>query len=359
MRRAMTVLFFVVLLVLACENEKKTVDYDTVVTDTVGGADGDTLITDEVADEAADEMSDEAADEPTDDDGGFDPEHPGYNVFFQIMTMEVFGNPMAMAFGLIMKTAREDLETTEEEKPEVDTCVFVAGGDTPTPSCTSKDDCAPEQECLPETDNNGKPVPGTERCVTPNRESLDRGPVIIEGFVGGPATFLYEPNDKVYKLNGTGDGSIDMALLTFNATYELSGEGQDDLAAFSSSVFLPPSLALVSPEPTTGGTLPFPTITINPSADLTIEWAEPNPDGTMDLTVTGEQGSVVCRVKDDGEFVVPADLLSQVQFGVGFNMMANNLILDRKYTEPMTGSSITAGTFNTEEMVMYIINAQP
>ncbi len=357
MRTMLWTMLLAAALLCACENEKKSAKDDVTPADADAAIDDDLLVADATPDETIDETVDEIPDEVPDVDG-FNPDDPGYNIFFQIMTMEVFGQQMAMAFGVIMKTAREDLEPEEEEaEQELDTCVFLAGTEEPTPSCTSKEDCAPEQECLPETDNNGNPIAGTERCVTPNRESLDRGPVTITGFNGGPATFLYEPNDQVYKKDGTGDGSIDAALLAFNTTYELSGAGQDDLAAFSGAIFMPPALALVSPEATTGGSLPFPTVTIDPSIDLTVQWAEANPGGVLDLTVTGEQGSVVCRVNDDGEFTVPADLLSQITFGTGFNAMANNLILDRKYSEPMSGATVTAGTFNTEEMVMYIINA--
>ena len=346
-------------LFLACDNSTKTAREADIVSDADTSEDVDITVPDDMLDETADESADEAFDATPDEDAsGFDPTNPGYNIFFQIMTMEIFGQVNAMAFGVIMKTAREDLEPTDETGLELDTCVFESGTETPTPECSSKEDCAPEQECVAETDRNGKPIPGSEHCETPNRESLDRGPVTITGFVGGPAAFLYEPNDKVYKLNGTGDGSISLDMLAFNTDYTLSGEGQDDLAPFSAAVRFPPSLALVSPEPQTGGALPFPSVTIDPSQDLTIIWEEANPGNALDLTITGQEGSIVCRVKDDGEFTVSADLLSQVTFGTGFYAMANNLMLDRRFTRPMTGASVTAGSFNTEEMIIYIINVE-
>lgn len=340
-------------LVAACDNDtKKSAIDEDLVADEQEATDEDTVIPDKT-----EETPDLAQDEILfpDTDGGFDPENSGYNIFFQIMTMDVFGQVSGMAFGLFLKTAREDLVVEEEELLALDTCVFEAGGETPTPSCTSKDDCAPEQECLPETDNNGNPIAGSDRCVTPDRESLDRGPVTITGFTGGPATFAYEPNDKVYKKDGTGDGSVPVDILAFDATYELSGEGMDDLAAFSASVYFPPALKLTAPEPHDGTALPIPAITVDTTKDLTVTWDGADPDGTIEVSMTGESGSVVCRATDDGSFTIPADLIGQITFGTGFGAMANNLILDRKYSEKMEGKSVTAGSFDTEQMMMIMV----
>lgn len=340
-------------LVAACDNDtKKSAIDEDLVADEPAATDEDAIVpdmTEESPDLAQDEMI------FPDADGGFDPENPGYNIFFQIMTMDVFGQVSGMAFGVFLKTAREDLVVEEEELLALDTCVFSAGGETPTPSCASKEDCAPEQECLPETDNNGNPIAGSDRCVTPNRESLDRGPVTIAGFTGGPATFAYEPNDKVYKKDGTGDGSVPVEILAFDATYELSGEGMEDLAAFSASVYFPPALKLTAPEPHTGSAFPIPAITVDTTKDLIVTWDGADPDGTIEVSMTGESGSVVCRATDDGSFTIPADLIGQITFGTGFGAMANNLILDRKYSEKMEGKSVTAGSFDTEQMMMIMV----
>lgn len=339
-------------LTIGCDNDKKTdIDNDTQVTDN-GSPDGDTILAD--TEESPDLGQDDLL---TDADTGPD---FGYNVFFQVMTMFTFGQPMAMSFGAIMKTAREELEPGEEETPlPVDTCEFSTGEtETPTPECTSDEDCAPEQKCLPDTDNNGNPIAGTESCKTPGRASLDRGPVVIAGFIGDPVTFLYEPNDQVYKKDGTGDGQIDIALLGFGLDYTLTAEGQDDLQSFTGTVHMPPSLELTYPELKPGsGSMPFPAAEIDPAEDVLVQWADPNPGEELDLTLTGQSGSVVCRVADDGEFIIPAELVSQITFGTGFYAVANNIILNRKVAGTIEGASVTVGAFNAEEMITVMVNA--
>lgn len=340
-------------LTAGCDNETapaNDVDMDFAFADDAAGG-GDTIIadTEETPDLAQDDLL---------TDGDTVPDF-GYNVFFQVMTMFTFGQPMAMSFGAIMKTAREELGPDDEDTPlPVDTCEFSTGAtETPTPECTSDDECAPEQKCLADTDNNGNPIAGTESCKTPGRESLDRGPIIVTGFIGGPVTFLYEPNDQVYKKDGTGDGQIDIALLAFNLEYSLAGEGQEGLKAFSGTVYMPPSLELTHPELKPGsGSMPFPAAEIDPTKDVLIKWSQANPGAEMDLTLTGESGSVVCRVSDDGEFTIPVELVSQITFGTGFNAFANNIILDRKFSENMEGDNVTAGRFTAEEMITVMVN---
>jgi hypothetical protein len=340
-------------LTIGCDNEKKetiTTDLDFAPVDN-SMPDGDAIVTDteETPDLAQDDLL-------TDEDSVPD---FGYNVFFQVMTMFTFGQPMAMSFGAIMKTAREELGGEEDTHLPVDTCEFDNGEtETPTPECTSDEECAPEQKCLADTDNNGNPIAGTESCKTPGRASLDRGPIIVTGFVGGPVTFLFEPNDQVYKKDGTGDGSIDIALLAFNIEYSLAAEGQDDLKSFSGTVYMPPSLELTYPELKPGsGSMPFPAADIDPTKDVLIKWSQANPGAEMDLTLTGESGSVVCRVSDDGEFTIPVELVSQITFGTGFNAFANNIILDRKFSENMEGDNVSAGMFTAEEMITVMVNA--
>ncbi len=340
-------------LTMGCDNDKKetnTTDLDFAFSDDTAAPDGDSIVADtgETPDLVQDDLLSDSDTVPD----------FGYNVFFQVMTMFTFGQPMAMSFGAIMKTAREELDPDQETHLPLDTCEFSTGGETPTPECTSDDECAPEQKCLADTDNNGKAIAGTESCKTPNREPLDRGPIIVTGFVGGPVTFLYEPNDRVYKKDGTGDGSIDIALLAFNLDYTLAAEGQDDLQAFSGTVYMPPSLELTYPELKPGsGSMPFPAADVDPTKDVLIKWSQPNPGAEMDLTLTGESGSVVCRVTDDGEFTIPVALVSQITFGTGFNAFANNIILDRKFSENMEGENVTAGMFTAEEMITVMVNA--
>lgn len=309
----------------------------------------------EIPDEVDNETSDETAEETPDD---FDVANPGYSVDFFFADMNMMGSPTAIIVGYIMKTAREDLDAEDEGPTHIlDTCVI--GEQAPRePKCTSKEDCAPEQECLPE-EQDGKPIENSERCVTPNREPLDVGPIKIKGFAAGEQTFLYEPNDKVYKLNGEGDGSVDPSLVTYNQQYELYAENPtlDDLDPFSGEFFLGNKLELTSHTIVSDGGSGFPFIELDMMQPLTFKWTG-NESGYVEMTITAMLNmntsvSISCTVEDDGEFTVPPEYASQLIFGTGMMaQMASMFTMTRKSTSKLSGETVSSGKIGSDQVLL-------
>ena len=301
----------------------------------------------------------------------FNPENPGYFVEFMIIDVNMANQPQTMAVGYFMKAAREDLNPHGGiDESTLDTCVFGEAVES-VPQCTSKEDCAPEQDCVPETDNNGQAIANSEHCETPNRASLDVGPVQISGFNGGPYTFAYEPGDQAYKLNGTGDGSIPGDMIAYGVDYTIIGENMipDDLDSLSATFTMPPSFAISEPVPQPGSGAGFgDIINVTPGEPLTMKWAGNNGYGYIDVNFVvmkslAEQVSITCRMIDDGEFTIPAEFTSAMQLSATDSSnplgemlgMMNMITVNRHVEAPITGDGITAGTFSAEQMVLYTL----
>jgi hypothetical protein len=341
------VLVSVLFLAVSCENSTNTNKNDNEVVD-------------ETVDEAVDEIVDEVVDEEVADEDAtqeFNPEDPGYAVEFFFVDMAMMGNPMTMISGYVMKTAREDLDEEEVVDTTLDTCVF--GESLPSvPECESDADCAPEQKCVPDYDDSGNPEPGTEHCATPDRESLDIGPIVISGFEAGPQTFLFEPNDSVYKLDGQGDGSVDPSLITYDVEYMLNAENPtpEDLDPFSGQYLMPPALNLTSHEVVEGQM--GAAIVIDTTKPVKFEWTGNGGNGYVEISITAakslnEQVSVTCKAIDDGEFEIPEGITGQLVFGSGpMVSMMNMLVMTRHAEGSMSGESITSGSFFAEQMIM-------
>ena len=322
--------------------------------------------TEEVSDEepANEEPTEQQPEENTTPEN-FDPENPGWTVEFNIIDVDMMGQGQSMAIGYFMKAAREDLEESEVEDVTLDTCTF--GESSPrVPSCYSKEDCAPEQECVPEYDNNsGQPIENSEHCETPGRESIDVGPVMISGFNGGPYQFAYEPGDQVYKLNGTGDGSIDRSIIAYGTEYEIFADNlyPEDLKSLSAKFVMPPALSLVEPPMTSGGMFGA-AVEVDNTKPLTFKWESNGGKGYIDITITAAQSlanvvTVTCKVIDDGEFTVPAEFTSQLVFGGGTGgmmdqmlEMMNMITMDRHSEAPIVGDGIASGRVSSEQLVM-------
>lgn len=315
------------------------------------------------ADSAEETPDAEVPEEPT-DNKEFDPENPGYTVEFNIIDIEMMGQGQSMAIGYFMKTAREDLEEDEAEDVTLDTCTF--GESSPrVPKCTSNADCAPEQECVLETDSNGQTIENSEHCATPNRASLDVGPVMISGFNGGPYRFAYEPGDQVYKLNGTGDGSIDRSIIAYNTEYEIAADDliPEDLKSLSAKFTMPPALSLIEPAMVEGGMFGA-AVEVDNTKPLVFKWESNGGKGYIDITIMAAQSlantvSVTCKVKDDGEFAVPEEFTSQLVFGGGGDGMMDQMLgmmnmitMDRHSEAPITGNGISSGRVSSEQLVM-------
>ena len=311
----------------------------------------------------ADSTEDEPAQPDTDPQDGFDTENPGWTVEFNIIDLEMMGQGQSMAVGYFMRTAREDLEENEVEDVTLDTCVI--GESSPrVPSCTSKADCAPEQECVPEY-NNGQPIENSEHCETPNRASIDVGPVEIAGFNDGPYTFAFEPGDQLYKINGTGDGSIDRSIIAYDAEYTISATDliPDDLKSLSAKFTMPPALSLIEPVMIEGGMFGA-AVEVDNTKPLVFKWESNGGKGYIDITIMAAQAltnvvSVTCKVKDDGEFTVPEEFTSQLVFGGGGDGMMDQMLgmmnmitMDRHSEAPITGDGISSGRVSSEQLVM-------
>lgn len=349
---------FAVFMFVACDgstNTGKSKDNEPVVDE------------EEVADETVDETVDEAVVDENEVPDEFDPSNPGYTVEFFFADINMMGSPTAMIAGYVMKTAREDLDE-EYEGPTymIDTCVM--GEEPPRePECQSKEDCAEEQECVPDYDNSGNPVANSEHCATPDRESLDVGPIKIKGFASGEQTFLYEPNDQVYKLNGEGDGSVDPSLITYNQKYELYAEDPtpEDLNPFNGEFFLGNKLELTSHTVVSDGGGGFPFIELDMTQPLTFKWTGNEGDGYLEMTITAaldmnNSVSVSCTVADDGEFTIPAEYSSQLVFGTGMlAQMASMFSITRKSKAPFKGDTISYGKFGSDQIVLTNVRPKP
>lgn len=342
--------FFVFFLSVSCENSINADKNDNEIPDEVV----DDVVSDDVADEA-----DEADEEINDADEGevFNPEDPGYTVDFFFIDMAMMNQPQAVIIGTVMKAAREDLDVDETVDTALDTCIM--GEAMPrVPECASDEDCAPEQRCVPEYNDSGSPIENSEHCATPDRETLDVGPIVVSGFADGPQTFLFEPNDAVYKLDGQGDGSVDPALMTYGVDYTLSAENPtpEDLAPFSGTYKMPPALELLSYETVPGQM--GDAIVVDTSGPVKFEWTGNGGNGYVEINITAatsftEQVSISCKAIDDGEFEIPAELASQLVFGSGpMISMMNMLIMTRHAEGSLVGESITAGTIKADQMIM-------
>ncbi len=329
----------------------------------------DADISDEPA-ETDEEPADQEPEENTNPEN-FDPENPGYFVDFTILDFNAANQPTTAATGYFMKAAREDLNPHAGiDESTLDTCTFGESIES-VPQCATKEDCAPEQVCVPETDSNGNEIANSEHCETPDRESLDVGPIMVAGFNGGPYQFAFEPGDKAYKLNGTGDGTIPAEMIAYGVDYTISGENMlpDDLDSFSATFTMPPSFVISEPVPQPNASGGFgDIINVTPGVPLTLKWTGNNGHGYIDVNFVvmkglGNQVSITCRMIDDGEFTIPAEFTSEMQLSGGnsgnpfeemFGMM-NIITVNRHVEVKISGKGITAGTFSAEQMVIYTL----
>jgi len=254
-----------------------------------------------------------------DPDAGFNEAKPGIQIVFTVGSITMMGQVMGIAAGIVWPSAREDFVVTDAgtSGPALDTCEVVSST-TPTPQCATKADCAPEQECVQDTDSNGSPIAGSEHCETP-RTPMNVGPFTVDGFVGGPLTFNYNTSQSG-SYTATSDGSLPAGSFTFDADYVLRGNGDpaQGLGRFGGTFHLPADMQITSP-PIGQSPLGTPLIKIDPDKDLHLEWTGSNPQGTVTINMSSISSSITCLVKDDGAFDVPADLVALVsQGGIAF-----------------------------------------
>ena len=249
-----------------------------------------------------------------------------------------------------------------ESNIPLDTCVIVDPSDAPAPQCSTDDQCSPEQQCLPRT-RDGQPIPCTEHCQTP-RSPMDIGPIEVTGFTDGPLQLEADPGQS----NGyvvPGGGTIDPSKFAFDTTYVVKGDGDPEqgVGSFEAQVELGPELALTSPEleeveaeivPGFPG-MPVLAMTVDPDADLTLKWAGAAADGELSLELSssdmnGTRGHIKCRVKDDGEFTIPAEMIEALDLGDA--VFLNNLNIERVVTGTLTGDGFTRYEVNSRQVLV-------
>lgn len=297
-------------------------------------------------DAGTDTDTDTDSDADADTDQEFNPDDPGFHLFVNLGSVYMMNQPIEMAIAGFLPTAREDFdEEPEAQQMDLDTC-RVAEEVAPTPTCDDNEDCAPEQQCVPDYDSDsGEPIPGTEHCETP-REPLDMGPFTIEGFATGPIEMAYNPGQSgAYTAPGS-DGTVPAGTLAFDTTYTFYGDGNPDegLGEFTGEMFVPPAMELTSPPLVPLAMEGLYGIEADPAEDLTLEWSGENPSGEILISLTGsnlsgEGGSIECRVSDDGEFTIPADMVEAAQ--LGDMAFLNNLMIDRKGVGTASGDGLT------------------
>ena len=278
---------------------------------------------------------------------GFDEAQPGVHFWFDFGTTVMMGQSLALAAGGFWPTAREDY-CNEPDTGEVplDTCTDVPEP-TVLPQCTSKDDCAPEQDCLPDT-QNGQAIAGSEKCRT-SRGLLDVGPFTIDGFTDGPHTWKYNAQQSgAYTLDGTGDGQVDIGILAFDKDYTLASDGSADagLGALQGTFHFPGDFQVTAPTPVEIQGMPgVPAIEVDPTQDLTLEWTGGDPNGVLNLSLSGgpKMGGkpVRCRVKNDGSFTIEAKWLDTIKLGPYAFVNVMEMRLESPVEATVTGTGLT------------------
>jgi len=325
-----------------------------------GCGDGSSSATDGGVDGGGDASTDADADTDTDSDSdsdaGFNPDDPGINLTLMIGSVYMMNTPIELATGILWTTAREDFDEADAEEIPLDTCILDTG-ETPVPECDGNEDCAPEQSCLPEYDDGGEPIPGTESCVTP-RDPMDLGPFTVDGFETGPITLAYNAGQSgAYTPDGAGDGTLPTGTVSYDVTYTITGDGGgvEGLGAYEGELYVAPAMSLTAPPLVEMGMEGMYGIEASTAAELALEWTGENPDGDITLTIAGGQSdgtSVVCRVADDGAFTIPADMMAQS--GLGAIAFFNMLTIDRRGTGHASGDGLTFGAI--EAVQTSIIN---
>jgi hypothetical protein len=292
-------------------------------------------------------------------DAGWGPPPTGTHFFLDLGTVLLMGQQMALGAGGFWPTARGDLAPVRDPEVPLGQCV-VDPPHAPA-SCSGAADCAPEQQCVPDTDSNNQPIAGTEHCETP-RSLIDVGPFTVTGFASGPLELQYNAGQHgAYTTASPGDGQIPPEEIVYDTTYTFTGAGDSSqgVGAFTGSLYLPPALVLTAPATVT---LPsgLPGVQVSLSQDLVVTWDGAVSGGEITVTLAGGgQGgaAVVCRVADTGTVTIPQ---AQVQAaGLGNLALVNVLSLERKGTGTASGDGLTFTRVTATQTLTYMVAKQP
>ena len=173
--------------------------------------------------------------------------------------------------------------------------------------------------------------------------------------MGQPKTFAYNAGQSgAYTEGGQGDGQIDPASIAFDTDYELDGTGDaaQGLGAYAARFHSPAQITLTSPPVTMDPQWQIPVISVNPAQDLTFTWdGSDNPDNTLTLSLSGGNGTLNCRLRDDGQHVVSSADLTALGFNAMLSMM-NAVTVQSDAFAPICGSGVTRGQITFQQMIM-------
>jgi hypothetical protein len=294
-----------------------------------------------------------------DGDSGAPP--TGYHFFFDIGTVLLMGQTVAFGAGGFWPTAREDFSPPREPDIPLGTCVTDPA--PPAAECATPEDCAPEQVCVADTNNNGQPIAGTEHCETP-RTLMDIGPFTVDGFASGPTEFAYNSGQSgAYTTANPGDGSIPPEEIVADTTYTIGGAGDpaQGIGAFGGEVRVPPALTLTSPAIGPVGSMGLTGIHVSVAQDLVLTWTGNDPTLEIKVTMTGgnqQTGkSIVCRLMDTGTLTIPQAQVAEAGFG---NLVIANLLEFRRVVQgTASGDGLTFTRVTTTQALTYNIAKDP
>jgi len=299
----------------------------------------------DVVDGGGDAGADTDTDADTDADSdadAFDPENPGVNLMLELGSTYMMNQSIELAVGSFMITAREDFDEEAADTIPLDTCVVLTS-EAAVPECTSDTDCAPEQNCLPEYDDSGAAIEGSESCTTP-REPLDMGPFTVEGFTTGSVELSYNAGQNGAYTAAGSDGTLTAGTLAYDTTYTFAGDGDpaQGLGPFTGELYMAPEFELTSPPLVAMAMEGMYGIEASTAAELSLAWSGADAGGELTITVAGGQSdgsSVVCRVADDGAFTVPAEMMASS--GLGAMAFLNMITFDRRSPGTASGDGLT------------------
>jgi len=289
----------------------------------------------------------------------FDPDEPGVYLFLTLGGIEMMGQPMELAMGGFAPAAREDFEKDDADDTPVDTCEVVPQT-TPVGECVTDQDCATEQLCVSDYDDEGSPEPGSEHCETP-RDQMDVGPMTLDGANSGALTLSYNMGQGgAYTVSGT-DGTVNAGTLAYDVTYAFYGDGDSaqGLDAFSGELYMPSQIALTSPAMGDVG-MGMEGITASSTSDLPLTWAG-SSDGVLKVDLagasfTGETGAIHCVLEDDGEFTIPAAMVAEAHLGE--LAMLNMLTLERVTQGSAQAGGLSISAVDTTQTLLIFVMAK-
>ena len=289
----------------------------------------------------------------------FEPDDPGVYMFLTLGGIEMMGQPMELAMGGFAPAAREDFELGGADDTPIDTCEVVSL-ETPVGECVTDDDCAPEQQCVSDYDDEGSPEPGSEHCETP-RDFIDVGSVTLGGASSGPLTLSYNAGQSGAYTTAGGDGTVAAGTMTYDTTYTLSGDGDaaQGLGALTGELYMPSQLVITSPAMGDVG-MGMEGITISSTLDLSLTWAG-SSDGVLKLDLagasfTGDTGGIHCVLEDDGAFTIPAAMVAEAHLGE--MAMLNMLTLERATTGSAQADGLSITALETTQTLLLFVLAE-